>query len=411
MNMREFEDSLRKGKTPSGVVWSFCVNPDPDYDEEKEQKNHHREMVKESLLSWKKLLAEDYPDEAFPKFLWEPQMNDYGDDFAYLDSKKRATNSILHQAANLHRVYSDYFDWVDAMEIWKEYLAYIITEYGSYEHYVEGIRAGYFSGAVATEPKLKKFAGSKALRRITVAISRRDEDKTDWDGIDAILGEMPVHEWTPEELEDSGKIDHRFDRIDGLLINDIRREQRINEVLNGRGRSNPTMDIIMDFISNGDSAKSRRILKGIGASFAEEIEDMKEAELINPEMYDQELDKMVRRGIFFDAQSGSYVSDNNPEEEVINAMLEAGFEINGLVKNSGLSRSAKKMIQRKSADLYGDYTPKQLKKMEKKRKKFEANQKRALANDQKIQNILFDNRFAPEIGSDGTLNFTLSSML
>ena len=96
--------------------------------------------------------AKDIPDDRYPDFLFQVQLNEFsGDDYRI---RGTCTNPNVVKAYTIRRKYSSYWDYLDALSAYQDYVDYVDSAYGSFEMMKAAADEGYGSIFIPKKPKL-----------------------------------------------------------------------------------------------------------------------------------------------------------------------------------------------------------------------------------------------------------------
>ena len=113
-------------------------------------------------------------DNIFPDFLFTSLFNDFGDNYY---SKSFVNDEMMSIVKRLRRRYSNFFDWVEAMECYNEYMDFLVEKYGSMSIVKNSIKMGTIEDSIPGKPKLKSTRKNKQFMRAGVLPSREIGDK------------------------------------------------------------------------------------------------------------------------------------------------------------------------------------------------------------------------------------------
>ena len=228
-------------------------------EEEIDPKQHYNDLVADVKSMMTKVSKA--PDENFPGFLWEPVQNDFTDegfednhkyiDMGLGDVEEENGTEIMQSICRLRNRYKNYFDYIDALDVWQRYYDFVEDTYGSFEFFAEMVEQGNISFPLKRKPKLKNAKKNRHLLEINVPISRINRE----DGLtDEQIKELG--EELPEQLE---IYEDYYEYITQLAKFNKKEEQRMereSRVRNYRKTSaigTPEANAIMDYLSGNIS--------------------------------------------------------------------------------------------------------------------------------------------------------------
>lgn len=99
----------------------------------------------------------------FPEFLFNVMFNDFGDDYYKIGV---SSDPLVLKARGLRKKYSNYFDYLEAMHIYNEYMDMLIDKYGSLSIVKNSYKAGVFDDILPSKPRLKRSKKNKEFLRV-----------------------------------------------------------------------------------------------------------------------------------------------------------------------------------------------------------------------------------------------------
>ena len=379
----------------------FYVNTDTDNSlaNQKEHFKEIQEIAQETLQ-----IAELAPDELFPDFLWEVQLNSYEND----DYKLRGTceNPNVLKAYTIRRKYSSYWDYVDAMEAYIDYAQYIESAYGSFEMMKNAADQGISTIYIPKKPKLTNKKTNKNLLRSGFIPSRIEDDFIP----DSEIINSAIDKISPNEIShsESYELPKRIAKLHAKEEDDKIRSARVGSIYARNSTGNMQgMDAIISFLNsaNTDDIESRG---KTASSFSEEMESLHEFDYIPEEI----LEDMF-------APKTSYISSSflmNPEkkrqQEILEVLVRSGYNFLDKSATAGMDKDAVRAVTKKYSsysESTEDLTPKQIKKLKKKEAKRRKQSKERLIGDRRLQDALLRNR--AHFSRDDNLNFRLCDVI
>lgn len=390
---------------------------DESEEEEIDPKVHYAEIVEDAKRMMRKI--HKAPNENFPDFLWEPAQNDFNEDgfddtHLYIDmglGKTEVANGaeIMDSIKDLKNRYKDYFDYIDALDIWNRYYDFIEDTYGSFDFFIELVENGQCTVPYKRKPKLSKAKKNKHLLEIKVPISRinRAEGLTD-EQIKQLAQELP------DQLEIYEDYYEYTTLLADLNKKEEKRLQRENRIRNYRktssvdtsGSFNP--DALMAYIT-GDTNSTNYGANLWTKPLSEDIDAFHEYDGLDEDLKKDMMGLRTRH--YIDSSYGVLMETGQTADDidVYSELAKNGYDVGIMMKNSSMDRKAVKMITR-SAGLGEELSPKKAKKLKKKRAKEERKLYEHLSANEGVRNILTKNKitFSPE---DNMLSFTLKDIM
>ena len=188
----------------------------------------------------------------------------------------------------------------------------------------------------------------------------------------------------------------------------LARESRIRNYRKTSAVSTPDFSAINDYLSGSNNQSNYGINQNRPLS-----DDLNASEEYAGYSDDLKKDLMgLRNTIKMDPDYRilcSYGQDRDTYE-VYSALAQAGYDVNGMLDTSSMDRKAVKLIQKAVPSLQEDLTPKQLKKMKKRRKKKDKELTERLFANESGRNILTKNRVSFNV-EDNMMSFTLKDIM
>lgn len=365
-------------------------------------------------------------DDMFPDLLLNPISNEFGDNYFKLDPldyKQEAvkvdprftTQNILRMRGTAKTIYR-YLEWTS---LWDDYMAYLKSKYGSvdmaYQMHEAGVLPDPFP-QITHRPILRKGKAKKLLQNGEVAsytppsISQEEcmaffKEVLDHEVIDTSGQEEPDIEWalhrkmTKEEKEMMRRQGARF-----------RQQQRYQILMAGTAangiRSN--MDFVDCYYAN-----VRKGLYDSGAGNGSNADDagsivsyMRAFEKRKYESEAEKIDREKRAGesrLYYD---GNMIRDRDKMEqfEILKHLQQyAGIDVLGNLAHS-VSKKRYRAIRTGMEQVGADVglTKKERKKLKKRQAKLDAINEKSLRADQKLSEILLNNKI---FKNGGTIRF------
>lgn len=363
----------------------------------------HAEEVK-SIAAECIRVGELAENELFPEFLWTPQLNDHeGDDY-----KLRGTceNPNVIRAYSIRRKYSNYWDYVDAMEAYLDYVSYIDSAYGSFEMMKNAADNGTSVVYIPKTPKLTNKKSNKALINSGFTPSRILPDYIpDDELIELAIRDIPARKVSVEDKEYS--LPKKIQRLHDKELSSRVKSDRVGSIYAHNSGGMQGMDAIIAFLNNPNTDSIDERGK-VFSSFTEEMEDLHEFDYV-PQEY---LDYLFSPRTSYINSSYIMDPDKQAQHTILTALTEAGYGFLDKSATSGMDKEVVRAVSRKFSSYttdYSDLTPKQIKKLKKKEAKKRKQSKDRMIGDRRLQDVLLRNR--AHFSRDGSLNFTLKDVI
>lgn len=367
--------------------------------------------------------AANAPDEMFPEMLFEPLSTEFGDLYFKLDPAdyrqeavkvdSRFTKKNIERIRGTAKRVDRFLEWT---ALWDDYMEYLEATYGSvdvaYEMHLNGILPDPFP-TISHRPILRKGRDRRLINKgiilsyITRGVYPDDcyeqiFDMCEKDDTQYFFGEEPDVEWAWNHKPT--KEEKAFARMNAIRY----RRQMRREILNAG--SSIGVSANMNFVDNYycnvqkgvyDTVWSNHDLDGTSLlSQMRAMEDKKYRHL--GQIYDDE-----RYG-----QGGRYVYDSHKIQDrrkldqyevLLHLQKYTGIDILGAMAGT-VSKKRFKAIRAGFESVGGSpgLTAKEQKKLKKKQRKLERSRDRTVAADQKLADILLNNKVYM---NNGTIRF------
>ena len=383
----------------------FIVEPESDK-EEREHRNELKQIAQDTLE-----LTKNAPENVFPDFLWEIQMNEFEHE---IDYKTRAAckNPWVLRAYSIGRKYQDYWRYIEAMNAYVEYADYIDKIYGSFDMLRKAAKDGYSTVFIPPLPKLTHKKKNKLFIESGFIPSRVDEEfEPDDEGIeesieslpDGIIIDDPNTKLSKEEMAMRERVianKERADRIAGIYT----------------GSNGTSMDAVIRFMT-GASLESSTVIDRSNGSVSEAIEDLHEDDFIPSEILEDRYKgdtKAIENGMIVRTKDRELMS-------IIKTLEENGFSFLDKSATVGMKTEAVRVLRQQLGATEVDLdslSKKERKKLKKKMKRDEFKRTQSVISDRRMQRTLLSNRIrldvADSVGGSGInpafANFRLSDV-
>ena len=343
-------------------------------------------------------------DDLFPDFLFNPLFNDFDDNYY---QKSMAKDELTTSIKKLRRRYNDFFEYVEAMELYNEYMDMLTEKYGSMKTIKNALKVDAMPDPVPAKPKLKNTRKNRQFLRAGIVPSQQ----------------MNVNPLSNEEILAIAR--QAFPNAMGDGISDSDRNQRIPKDLRkrfskmaddiaGRNRkqnlyrstgTNAGTDFIVEYLNQAKRGKYDSNGKYVGEKSMSISEIMKENDRIAntpPEFIDDEF------GGKSTIYNGRYVDRREQQKlEIYKELYSQGIDVIG---NFGkhMNKQAIKMV-RSHIGATEPASKKELKKIKKRSKKERELIERRRDNDKLLSDTLLGNKFSFS-SNDNNLSFRLKDI-
>lgn len=347
------------------------------------------ELLMEYLNELKKVGYSE--DDRFPDFVFTYLQNDFEDNYY---QRGLADTQILKEAKKIRRKYNDFFDYVDAMEVYKEYMEILAEKYGSKRIAREAARDGIIEDFVPPKPRLKNSKRNRLLVSSGLMPSRQIMSNPSSDEV----MEFARKAFPTETGDNLSAAD-----IQGNLPKKFRKQfEELSEEIAGRNRkrnmyrasSNAEIDFILSYINNVNGYDG--ISSYAQGSDVPISEIMKELQ-IEKETPAELLEYMYAPNTKILRNSRVISRDDENQVAIMKDLYEMGFDVFGSYGKS-MSKTAIKMV-RSAVGETGPLTKKEKKKHKKRMKKEAERLANKRNNDRLLEDTLLKNRYS--FSSDG----------
>lgn len=392
---------------------------DEEDEEEVNPREHYQELVEDTSKVLKRVKIT--PNDNFPEFLWTPVQNDFTEDnipdnHNYIDIGLGKIDigtdqEIVESIRGLRNRYKDYFQYLDALEVWYRYYDYIEQYFGSFDIFMELVQSGETVIPFKRKPKLKSAKKNKYLVNLTVPISRinREDGLTDTQ-IAELASEMPDQ---LDVYEDYYEYSNYLAKFNASEERRLAREYRMRNYRRTKSTGNTDADLLCKYINTIESSSSRNA--GMyNKPLSDDLDIAHEYDEYNEDVREYLLGLNMNRKIYIDPNYQIFREigneKNQNEIDLYTAMYEAGYDISTFAKNSSTDRKAVKMITKQIMQNDPNISAKKAKKLKKKRLKAEKKLNDVLYANEEVRNILTKNKvsFDPE---ENMLSFTMKDLM
>lgn len=392
---------------------TFACFDEEDESTEVNAAQHYIDLVTEMRALMKRIKAT--PNERFPEFLWEPSQNDFSqdgfnDNHSYIVmglGKIQVENGteIMKSVSQMTNRYKNYFDYIDALEIWQRYYDFIVETYGSFKFFEELVESGDVAFPLKKRPKLKNAKANKHLLEINVPVSRIDRSQGVSDEVLSKLGsEMPNQLIIYEDYYEYTEYLAKFNRAEELRL---QRNSRIKGFRKVSSVGTPESEAILDYLS-GELSTAINYGTARNRPLSDDIEAFHEYDGYGEELKNELLG--LRSSIKIDPNYGCLVETGHMDDamDVYKELATAGWDVGQIIQNSSMDKKSVKLITN-AIGLDSEVSGKKAKKLKKKRMKAERKLYEHLESDENVRNILTKNKvsFDPE---DNMITFTMKDV-
>lgn len=327
-------------------------------------------------------------DERFPDFLFTFIANDFDDNYY---QRGLADSKLLKDAKRIRRKYNDFFDYIDALEIYREYVDLLEEKHGIP---IKSIRIGASTGLiddyVPPKPKLKNTKKNRMIIDSGVMPSRQVVDTPDPQVImEYARKAFPKDDGSSMVHADLlGKVDKKYRKQFKSMSEELAGRNRRRNMY--RASSNAEIDFILNYINNANAHNysTSGYDSGTDKSLSEVIEEIR----IEQDIPEELLEYRNRPHTKYLRNSRVVDRDEEIQVEVMKALYEMGVDVfNSYGKD--MSKTAVKMV-RSAVGATGPLTKKEKKKAKKAAKKEKERLANKRNNDALLERTLLKNRYS-----------------
>ena len=367
--------------------------------------------TEEEIESWMEDYAEVIPsiaesdDSYWPDWLFKPVYNDFGNNYY---TQSFAEDDLTTSMKRLKRRYNNFFEYVDAMEIYNEYMDKMIEKYGSLRTIKNNIEADVMDDPIPSKPKLKNNRRNRQFLRSGAVPSRKNPDmEYTKDEMLAIarqaLPGLMGDSMTLDELDrkPSKKTMKRLAEIQSTIERQDRRRSMYRRI----GSSTGT-DFIVEYLnqakrgvfnSHGESASTSSIL--------DIVKEMEYEKNTPPELLEDEKNHTLTPIIGHRLVNAS----EHAKTEILKELHLAGYDIFHGFGSKGMSKKSVKML-RSELGASAPLTKKELKKIKKRSKKEATRIQQRADADAVLERTLLGNKINAKRNANGDISFRLSDL-
>ncbi len=341
------------------------------------------------------------PDDIFPEYLFNPMVNDFDEDYY---SKGVSNDPLIVKAKSLRRKYSNYFDYIDAITLYNEYIDLLIDKYGSWSIIKNNYKVGLLDDILPAKPKLKRNRRNKEYLRSGIIPSRKYSAAIDYEmDIVELTREVFPNEYGEniDEMDSQKKPNKESRKRIRRMYDEISSRQRRRNLYSNARASHGT-DFIIEYFSQAQRGMYDEEGEYVEKSIMDIYRDEEESKLIPEELIEDALLGNTPMIV-----NGRYVNRSDMDQiTLIKELYEAGIDLIG-AKSKNMDRNAVKLLRRQiGAYDSGPMTKKELKKYKKRAKEEQRRLERQRDADSSLEKILLKNKMS--MHNDGkSLNFRL----
>ena len=344
-------------------------------------------------------------DTLWPDWLFKPIHNDFGTNYY---TQSFAEDELTTTVKRLKRRYNNFFEYVDAMDVYNEYMDRMVEKYGSMRTIQNNIEADVMDDPIPSKPKLKNNRKNRQFLRSGAVPSRKNPDTryTNEEMLAIARQAFPGLMGNDITLDEVDKKPSKstMRRLSEVQTTLERRERR-SKLYRTAGSSSGT-DFIVAYLDqakrgrfnvHGESDSTRNI--------TDIIKEINHEERTLPELLEDERNHTITPIVGHRLVRAS----DQAKTEILKELHLAGYDIFHGFGSKGMNKQSVKML-RSELGASAPLTKKELKKIKKRNKKEAARIQRRADADAVLERTLLGNKINSKRNANGDISFTLSDL-
>lgn len=347
----------------------------------------------EALANMYRELGKIADKSEMPDFLKTPQINEeFGENYRIVGA---STDPVVHSVYRLKKYYTDYWKYIDAIDIYDRYLEYLENAYGNIEIILISAKHGTGKVFVPDEPKLMNKKANKKLVKSGMVYSRMVEGVGyDTESLLAAIDRLPKRELCDDEDYEPPK---RIKKLYEKEIMHKTRSERVNNMLsvNSTDPNKQGSDAIIQFIMSETSNPASNVQK------RRPLTELMEEEHINDYIPDEILEDAIMPHIAGIRSDFLVDPKAQAQKDILMALVKNGWNFLNSAGARAMDEDTVRAVKRSCFDDsnvddieidYENMSKKQIKKLKKKRAKRERRAKQRMIGDRRLRESLLANR-------------------
>lgn len=341
-------------------------------------------------------------DSLFPDFLFNSLFNDFNDNYY---QRSFADDELIASVKKLRRRYVNFFDWVDAMEIYNEYMDSLVDKYGSMRVVKNSIKADMIDDPVPAKPRLKNSKKNRQFIRAGVTPARMAEKDPITKEELLVIARQAIPNAMGEDAPDYEEL--KLSKKNRKFVEDVRDKiagrDRKRNLYRSVGNNHGT-DFIVEYLNQSKQGfyDSSGYNKNEKTSIWEMYKEDEKIKYERPEILDLEESNPTV------IVNGRIVSKSeNMRMELYKELHMQGFDIIGTLGKS-MNKKSVKMI-RSQIGATEPATKKEMKKIRKRAKKDRERIERRRDSDSLLEKTLLGNKFSFDT-NENNISFRLKDL-
>jgi len=362
-------------------------------------------------------------DNNFPDFLFNPVYNEFGDNYYQIGI---SSDPLVIKARSLRRKYSNYFDYVQAMEVYNDYMELLSEKYGGksiikntlkarrkaeYSNNYDEVEAyeTLFDDIIPDKPELKNKKKNREFLRAGVMLSNQTEgeslpEESIKESAEDLFGnpsginidEMDIFNKPPKRIRKS------LERASCKIAAKQRKENLFSKFGNNSGA-----DFIVEYMNN--ASKGYYDNKGTykERSLKEIVKEEERRLSMPPELYEDEMTADISTISSFGSSSNRMVKKSELAQiEIAKELYSIGIDVTGNMSKNMDKKAVKAVRRFIGVEENFPMSKKELKNLKKQQKKENRRLNEQQDNDRLLRDTLLKNKFSFD-KNGSSLNFRL----
>lgn len=326
-----------------------------------------------------------FSDDTFSSIIDNIQFNDFGDNYY---ERGVYQDPLTESIKALRRRYTDFFDYMAALDIYHEYMDNLIDRYGSKSIVKSSAKLGLLEEYVPPKPKLKNTKKNREFLRAGAVPSRQVEEANYLDDIVELSDYIyPVNEDSYSKITEDKELSPKALKGHQNAANILIRKYRRHNIYNTSG-SNFGTDFIVEYLNQ--ASKGFYDTTGIhhNVGLVDMMNERDELASMPPEL--RELEFAPPTTVI----NGQMVNLRQMDQiKLLKDLFEAGFDfISGDAR--GINKQTIKMVKHQVGYGVAQMSKEELKKWKKHHKKEQKLLDHHADADSILSNTLLDNKYS-----------------
>lgn len=291
--------------------------------------------------------------------LLEVYVTDFGDNYHRFDNEP--TTELERAVRKIRRRYKNISDYMDALALYKEYMALLAIKYGGPQLFKIRLQDGMITDFIPSKPRMKNTANNKFLLKNKILVSKINVKRIDDEKLEEV--EEALDETVPANVDaiisDTKTRDY--------IANRIMKEEDLTKTRINKVKAISSIEYLEEYFRNKNANKLKEK--------EEKVKSLSLTKIANGDYEDLVEDTTEDDDIIF--YRGNYMNRDTVEDlRVYQDLGERGWNSVKLMKDKGVSKRITKIVKNQN------------KRNKKKNKKDKKKKKRA---DDFLVSVMMDN--------------------